>query len=74
LNSEIAAAQLQVLRRVVSEEYGPAIDHALELIENAQRLIDRERVVSLLTTRAQNADYLVLQSVLLDMAEAVSGL
>ena len=70
----VAAARLQVLRRVVSPEYSGAIDAALCVLEPTKQLVDRDRVVSLLTARAAATDYIVLREVLLDMAEAVSGL
>jgi hypothetical protein len=71
---EIATERLRSLRTVVSPEYGDAIDHVIARATAAPGFVDRERVIAILAERAATCDYLVLRSVLLDMAAAVRQL
>jgi hypothetical protein len=74
IDSGIASVHLEILRRIVSKEYGAALDYAIRLIEQQRMFVERARVVSMLTKRAQGTDYMVLQGVLLEMAKAASDL
>ena len=71
---ELATARLQSLRTVVSPEYAEAIDQVIARAAAAAELVDRERVIAILAERAATCNYLVLRSVLLDMAAAVRQL
>lgn len=69
-----ASARLRSLQEVVSADYAAAIAYALELIAQGPRVVERVRVISMLTQRAESTDYLVLRAVLLEMAAAVGHL
>ena len=70
----VATARLEILKRVLSPEYGEAIEEVIARAAPSARHVARDCVIAMLTDRASKTDYLVLRSVLLECAEVVRQL